>query len=98
MSREVIIKIFSEEEILQKEEEVEILNEMLDNKYSHTKLVVSPYENMGDLIRCKDCKHLDVINSNAVYARCKKHGIEFLPFEDDTKKCFCSWAERTKEQ
>lgn len=46
------------------------------------------------LIRCKDCKYLDVINSNEIYARCEKHGIEFLPFEDDTRKCFCSWAER----
>ena len=50
-----------------------------------------------ELIRCKDCKYLNVINSNAVYARCEKHGIEFLPFEDDTRKCFCSWAERKEE-
>lgn len=52
------------------------------------------YKVTGELIRCKDCKYLDVINSNTVYARCEKHGIEFLPFEDDTRECFCSWAER----
>ncbi len=52
---------------------------------------------VGELIRCSDCKYLNVINSNAVYARCKKHGIEFLPFEDDIRKCFCSWAERKEE-
>jgi len=50
-----------------------------------------------DLIQCKDCKYLDVINSNAVYAICRKHGIEFLPFEDDARECFCSWAERKEE-
>lgn len=50
-----------------------------------------------ELIVCKECKYLDVINSNAVYARCEKHGIEFLPFEDDTRECFCSWAERVEE-
>lgn len=50
-----------------------------------------------ELIQCKDCKYLDVINSNAVYARCEKHGFEFLPFEDDTRECFCSWAERKEE-
>ena len=50
-----------------------------------------------ELIRCEHCKHLDVINSNEIYAKCKMHGIEFLPFEDDTIECFCSWAERKEE-
>ena len=50
-----------------------------------------------EFIQCKECKYLNVINSNAVYARCEKHGIEFLPFEDDTRECFCSWAERVEE-
>ena len=58
---------------------------------------INCYITKGELIRCKDCKHLDVINSNAVFARCEKHGIEFLPFEDDTRECFCSWGERVEE-
>lgn len=50
-----------------------------------------------ELIQCKNCKYLDAINSNAVYARCEKHNIDFLLFEDDTRECFCSWAERKEE-
>ena len=50
-----------------------------------------------ELIQCKECKYLNVINSNTVYARCEKHGIEFLPYGDDTRECFCSWAERIEE-
>ena len=60
--------------------------------------IVKTWDEVGELIRCKDCRYLNVINSNAVYATCEKHGIEFLPFEDDTRECFCSWAERTKEE
>jgi cytochrome c-type biogenesis protein CcmH/NrfF len=88
--REVIIGILSTEEI-----EAEAKFSETENMYRFETL--SKYQNMGELIRCKDCKYLDVINSNALYARCEKHGIEFLPFEDDTRECFCSWAEWREE-
>lgn len=49
-----------------------------------------------DVVRCKDCRHLDVWNLKNIYAVCSKHGITFEPFEDDTRTCFCSWGERSK--
>ena len=30
-----------------------------------------------EVVRCKDCKHLTVINSRSVYARCEKTGYVF---------------------
>ena len=51
----------------------------------------------GELVRCKDCRYLDVWNLKNIYAVCSKHGITFEPFEDDTRTCFCSWGEREEE-
>lgn len=94
MSREVIIKVLSEEEILQKEEEAELLNDIQDNKYSYTKVVVSPYENMGELIRCKDCKSYQPRYSegNAMLGRCQNLNSNFV-----TGRGYCYWAERKEE-
>lgn len=51
----------------------------------------------NSIVRCKDCRHLDVWNLKNIYAVCSKHGITFEPFEDDTRTCFCSWGERKEE-
>lgn len=87
MSREVIVKVLSEEEILQREEEAELLNDLLDNKYSHTKVVVSPYENIGELIRCKDCKWWSK-EKDSLQGRCAL--LQMYP----TGKWYCANAER----
>lgn len=47
-----------------------------------------------EVVRCKDCRYLDVWNLKNIYAVCAKHGITFESFEDDTRTCFCSWGER----
>lgn len=41
------------------------------------------------VVRCRDCKHLNVINRPDLYARCCKTNTEFLPFELDTREHFC---------
>ena len=51
----------------------------------------------NSIVRCKDCRHLDVWNLKNIYAVCSKHGITFEPFEDDTRTHFCSWGERKEE-
>ena len=44
--------------------------------------------------RCKDCKHLCVLNRKDIYAFCPKTNIAFLPFEQDTRTFFCGFGER----
>ena len=46
-------------------------------------------EALADLVyvvRCKDCKYLQVVNSRILYAKCAKTDYEFLPFETDTRE------------
>lgn len=85
MAREVIVKVLSKEEILQREEEAELLNEfdIQYKQYSFRKAVVSPYENMGELIRCKDCKHRPTINGEY------KNGFD-LKFPTHRCPCRCN--------
>ena len=44
--------------------------------------------------RCKDCKHLCVLNRKDIYAFCPKTNIVFLPFDKDTRTFFCNYGER----
>ena len=54
-------------------------------------------KNVKVVVRCKDCRYLDVWNLKNIYAVCSKHGITFEPFEDDTRTHLCSWGERREE-
>ena len=47
-----------------------------------------------EVVRCKDCKHLTVVNNESVYARCEKTGYIFGSFETDTREHFCAYGER----
>lgn len=47
-----------------------------------------------EVVRCKDCKHLTVVNNESVYARCEKTGYIFWSFETDTREHFCAYGER----
>lgn len=51
-----------------------------------------------DLVRCAECKHLEVLNTWQLYARCQKFGIDFEPFETDTRTHGCSWGEREESE
>ena len=46
------------------------------------------------VVRCRDCKHLNVVNRKELYAHCPKTNTVFLPFELDTREHFCSLGER----
>ena len=46
------------------------------------------------VVRCRECKHLNVVNRKELYAHCPKTNTMFLPFELDTKEHFCSLGER----
>ena len=43
-------------------------------------------------VKCSECEYLKVHNTKALYAFCPKFGIEFYPFENDTRKHGCSWG------
>lgn len=44
--------------------------------------------------RCKDCEFLKITNNNKIYAKCKKTGLKFLPFEIDTREHYCLFAKK----
>ena len=46
------------------------------------------------VVRCRECKHLNVVNRKELYAHCQKTNTLFLPFELDTREHFCSLGER----
>lgn len=46
------------------------------------------------VVRCRECKHLNVVNRKELYAHCPKTNTVFLPFELDTREYFCSLGER----
>lgn len=46
------------------------------------------------VVRCRECKHLNVVNRKELYAHCQKTNTVFLPFELDTREHFCSLGER----
>ena len=46
------------------------------------------------VVRCRECKHLNVVNRKEIYAHCQKTNTVFLPFELDNREHFCSLGER----
>ena len=46
------------------------------------------------VVRCRECKHLNVVNRKELYAHCPKTNTVFLPFELDTREHVCSLGER----
>ena len=46
------------------------------------------------VVRCRECKHLNVVNRKELYAHCPKTNTVFLPFELDNREHFCSLGER----
>ena len=56
-----------------------------------------PAANVVPVVRCRECKHLNVINDPKLYAHCPKTNTVFLPFDLDTREHFCSLGERKIE-
>ena len=61
--------------------------------------VVSDFESLPavPVVRCQECKHLNVINDPKLYAHCPKTNTVFLPFDLDTREHFCSLGQRKIE-
>ena len=53
-----------------------------------------PTADVVEVVRCKDCKHLEVLNNKTIYGYCEKTQTKFLPFGIDTRTHFCSYGER----
>lgn len=48
-----------------------------------------------EVVRCKDCKHLEIINGPHIYARCNLHEFPIISFGViDTREWFCADGER----
>ena len=53
-----------------------------------------PTIDAASVVRCRECKHLNVVNRKELYAHCPKTNTAFRPFELDTREHFCSYGER----
>lgn len=53
-----------------------------------------PSVNAVPVVRCMDCKHINVLNRKELYAHCPKTNTVFMPFELDAREHFCSLGER----
>ena len=53
-----------------------------------------PRADAVEVVRCRECKHLNIVNRKELYAHCPKTNTVFLPFELDTREHFCSLGER----
>ena len=60
----------------------------------HNAIDGSPTIDAVPVVRCRECKHLNVVNRKELYAHCPKTNTVFLPFELDTREHFCSLGER----
>ncbi len=91
MSREVIIKVLDREEI-----DAHARKSFYIDEETHEAKVelLAPYQNMGELIRCKDCEHY-ARNKNIFHrgADCLKGNLRTIVPDID----FCSKAERKEE-
>ena len=59
----------------------------MDDKYCRfeTMLSEAPTVDAVPVVRCRECKHLNVVNRKELYAHCPKTNTVFLPFELDTR-------------
>ncbi len=83
MSREVIIKVLDREEI-----DAHARKSFYIDEETHEAKVelLAPYQNMGELIRCKDCKHRPILKREF------HNGID-LEFPTDMCPCRCDGDE-----
>ena len=59
-----------------------------------TEVYAAPTVDAVPVVRCRECKHLNVVNRKELYAHCPKTNTVFLPFELDAREHFCSLGER----
>ena len=60
--------------------------------------VIEEAADVVEVVRCKDCVHLEILNGSTYYARCGWHGRLFESFgRADTRTWFCADGERRTE-
>ena len=58
-----------------------------------------PTADVAEVVRCKECRHLEILNGQEYYARCKWHGRLFDSFGNaDTRTWFCADGERRTDE
>ena len=72
-----------------------IPSEEMASKYA---VANAPTIDAAEVVRCKDCKYLNIINKAPLYAYCGKSNYIFHLFEEDTREHFCSWGERKENE
>ena len=55
-----------------------------------------PTADVAEVVRCSECKHLEIINKAPIYAVCKHEKLVFELWEADTRKHSCVDGERKK--
>lgn len=58
----------------------------------------APTADVVEVVRCKDCKHLEIINDGKVYAKCTMTDFEFLPFGTDTREHYCGYGKKKRRR
>ena len=53
-----------------------------------------PTAEVVEVVHCRECKHLTVLNAPDAYARCDETGYVFWSFRTDTRVHFCAYGER----
>lgn len=56
----------------------------------------TPTAEVAEVVRCSECKHLEIINKAPIYAVCKHEKLVFELWEADTRKHSCVDGERKK--
>ena len=50
----------------------------------------------SNVVRCKNCEYLRIINDGKVYAKCLQTGFEFMPCGTDIEKHYCAFGKQKK--
>ena len=67
-------------------------------KWNINPKVIEEAADVVEVVRCKDCVHLEILNGSTYYARCGWHGRLFESFgRADTRTWFCADGERRTE-
>ena len=58
----------------------------------------APTADAVEVVRCKDCKHLEILNGKTVFAQCNRHDFPIISFGMiDTRTWYCADGERRED-
>ena len=96
-------------ELIRRETVLEALGTFSDKKHANchfwygiqsaVEIIESaPAVDAVEVVRCEDCKHIHVINTDQIYALCDKTNFIFQPFGIDIRKFGCTSGERRESE